>query len=168
MKEFGFPLVTAIDGEPVASTAVIAAGMGQGHASVIRLTRRHAARLERFGRVRFEIQPFATRGGKQRREVAMLNERQAALLISLMRNTDEVIDFKVNLIEAFYRMREELGRREMSLYQQLQALVAEEVSTQVRASFGSRLMLERKRAIPGFRRRREQLESKIQQPLQLH
>lgn len=56
----------------------------------------------------------------------------------------------------------------MGAYRQLQALVAEEVSTQVRASFGSRLMLERKRAIPEFRRRRERLESEIQPSLQLH
>src|SRR5690606_1307941 len=91
MKDLGCAIVVAVDGEPVASTVVIAAGMGQGHASVIRLTRRYARALGRLGRVRFEIQPFATRRGRQRREVAMLNERQAALLISLVRNTDEVI-----------------------------------------------------------------------------
>ncbi|AZR96178.1 hypothetical protein BBB39_13015 [Bordetella trematum] len=51
------------------------------------------------------------------------------------------------------------------LWKEMQALIAEEVSTQVRASFGSRLMLERKRAMPDFRRRREQLEARIQPSL---
>ncbi|MCX5592534.1 KilA-N domain-containing protein [Alcaligenes endophyticus] len=56
----------------------------------------------------------------------------------------------------------------MGLYQQLQALIAEEVSTQVRASFGSRLMLERKRAIPLLRERRERIESELQPELFIH
>lgn len=166
--EIVFPLVMVVDGDPLASTVAIAKGMRQRHASVIRLTRRYQKRMERFGRVRFEIQSFSTRGGKQQREVALLNEQQAALLISLMRNSDEVVDFKVRLIDEFYRMRQALNQRSQNLYQQLQALVAEEVSTQVRASFGSRLMLERKRAIPEFRKRRERLEAEIQPSLQLH
>lgn len=73
-------------------------------------------------------------------------------------------DFHLDVIEAF----DSAQVNTMGVYQQLQALVAEEVSTQVRASFGSRLMLDRKRAIPEFRRRREQLESQIQPSLQLH
>jgi phage regulator Rha-like protein len=36
----------------------------------------------------------------------MLNEQQAALLISLMRNNDEVVAFKVRLLSEFYRMRD--------------------------------------------------------------
>ncbi|WP_258129239.1 KilA-N domain-containing protein [Achromobacter anxifer] len=72
--------------------------------------------------------------------------------------------FNLQVIRAY----DSLQFSAMSLYQQLQALVAEEVSTQVRASFGARLMLERKRAIPEFRRRRELLESELQPSLQLH
>lgn len=98
----------------------------------------------------------------------MLNEQQAALLISMMRNSDEVVAFKVRLIREFYRMRDALNQRTQNLYQQLQALVAEEVETQVKASFGSRLMLERKRAIPEFKRRRETLESQMQPSLFIH
>lgn len=73
-------------------------------------------------------------------------------------------EFHLDVIEAF----DSLQMNAMGLYQQLQALVVEEVSTQVRASFGSRLMLERKRAIPDLRRRRERLEAEIQPSLQLH
>lgn len=165
MNKIGFPLVTAIEGEARASTEVIARGVKVQHKNVMALLRRHLKDFESFGKVAFETR-LNRRGSAT--EYAMLNEHQAGLLIAFMRNSPLVVQFKVALIRDFFRMREELGRREQGLYQQLQALVAEEVSTQVRASFGSRLMLERKRAIPEFRRRREQLESKIQQPLQLH
>lgn len=163
------PLVSIIGGEPLASSLVIARGMRQQHASTVRLIRKHKKTLEKFGLVRFEIRPrLRGKHGGGDRECAMLNERQAALLISLMRNTDEVIAFKAGLIDEFYRMRDALSQRTQNLYQQLQALVAEEVETQVKASFGSRLMLERKRAIPGFQKRRERLEAEIQPSLQLH
>ncbi|MGB3432387.1 Rha family transcriptional regulator [Achromobacter sp.] len=163
------PLVSVVSGEPLASSLVIARGMKAKHKSVIQLIRQHAVILRQFGPLAFEMRVVRRpQGGGSRAEHAMLNEQQAALLISMMRNSDEVVAFKVRLIREFYRMRGALNLRSQNLYQQLQALVAEEVSTQVRASFGARLMLERKRAIPEFRRRRELLESELQPSLQLH
>ena len=158
------PLVSVIGGEPLASSLVIARGMRAKHKSVIQLIRRKADALGQFGTLAFEMR----KSGGRPTEVAMLNEQQAALLISMMRNTDDVVAFKVRLIREFYRMRDALSQRTQNLYQQLQALVAEEVSTQVKASFGSRLMLERKYAIPDFRRRREVLESQLQPSLFIH
>jgi len=57
--------------------------MRQQHASTLHLIRRNIDALEQFERVQFEMRPFATAGGRQTREIAMLNEQQAALLISL-------------------------------------------------------------------------------------
>lgn len=73
-------------------------------------------------------------------------------------------DFHLDVIEAF----DSIQANTMGLYQQLQALIAEEVSTQVRASFGSRLMLERKKAIPEFKKRRERIETELQPVLNFH
>ncbi|GDY37687.1 Rha family transcriptional regulator [Acidovorax sp. NB1] len=161
-------IVSVINGEPLTSTAVIAQGMSQKHRSVVQLLRRYADQLATMGRVQFEVAPFATRGGTQAREVAMLNERQAAFLISLMRNTDAVVEFKVALINEFYRMRDALRQRDDNLWQQMHALIAKEVESKVRASFGSHLMLERKKEIPALRERFERLESEIQPALPLH
>ncbi|MGG4580334.1 Rha family transcriptional regulator [Alcaligenes sp. Me129] len=163
------PLVSVVSGEPLASSLVIARGMKANHRSVIQLVRQHATTLHEFGPLAFEMRVVKRpQGGGSPTEYAMLNEQQAALLISLMRNSDEVVAFKVRLIREFYRMRDALNQRTQNLYQQLQALVAEEVSTQVRASFGSRLMLERKRAIPELQKRRERLEHEIQPSLTLN
>lgn len=161
-------LVVVINGEPLASTSTIAGGMRASHKNVLALVRKHGEVLARFGGVAFETRPFATRGGTQQREVAMLNERQAALLISLMRNSDEVVTFKANLISEFYRMRDALDQRTHNLWQQMQALIAREVKSEVRASFGSHLMLERKREIPAFSQERTRLEHEIQPSLLTH
>lgn len=168
MSTFPFGLVVAIDGELRTSTAVIALGLGQKHRAVIQLVRRYQHSLEELGRMQFEVAPFTTRGGTQSREIAMLNEHQATLLIALMRNTEKVIEFKIALVKEFFRMRDELGRREQNLWQQMHALIAKEVESKVRASFGSHLMLERKREIPRFDEERSLLESQIQPSLLTH
>lgn len=161
-------IVSVINGEPLTSTEVIAKGMKQKHRTVVQLVRRYSGMLADMGRVQFEVAPFATAGGRQVREVAMLNERQAAFLISLMRNSAEVVAFKAALINEFYRMRDALQQRTNNLWQQMHALIAQEVESKVRASFGSHLMLERKKEIPEFREQFARLETEIQPALPLH
>jgi len=155
-------LVVVVGGEPLASTEVIAKGMRQNHASTIKLMRKHIDRLIKFGEIRFQI-----RLNKQGRptEFALLNERQAALLISFMRNSESVADFKVALIDEFYRMRDALNQQTHNLWQQLQSLIAKETESKVKASFGSHLMLARKKEIPLFEDEFERLESEIQPKL---
>jgi hypothetical protein len=70
-------------------------------------------------------------------------------------------DFHLDVIEAFDRGQND----QRDLWQQMQALIAKEVGSQVRASFGSHLMLDRKRELPSLRTEREMLESAIQPSL---
>ncbi|ATQ74844.1 hypothetical protein CR152_32035 [Massilia violaceinigra] len=158
-------VAVSTDGELRASSLVLARGIGQPHATVIKLARKHVSDLEQLGRVGFEIQPFDTEGGIQRREIAMLNESQSTLLIALMRNSKKVVEFKIALVKEFYRMRDALSRGERNLWQQMQALIAKEVASEVRASFGSHLMLDRKRELPSLRDERHLLETAIQPSL---
>ena len=162
------PIISIINGEPLTSTEVIAEGMQQKHRTVVQLVRKYGDMLSGMGRVQFEVAPFATRGGRQVREVAMLNERQAAFLISLMRNSEPVVSFKAALINEFYRMRDALNQRDQNLWQQLQSAIAREVDSAVRASFGSRLMLDRKKDKPILQGEIHRLESEIQPGLLLN
>lgn len=159
------PLVLVVGGEPLASTETIANGMKAQHASTIKLVRRHANVLTKFGEVRFEIR-LNQQGSNT--EIAMLNEQQAALLISMMRNTPAVVAFKADLISEFFRMRDALSQRSQNLWQQLQAAIAQEVESKVRASFGSHLMSERKKEKRPLLARIGQLEAEIQPRLPLH
>ncbi|WP_353192110.1 Rha family transcriptional regulator [Pandoraea pnomenusa] len=169
MSEFLGPLVTAIDGEPRASTTIIARGVRQQHASVIRMVRKYQTSFAEFGHVDFRSEVVTRmQGGGSLREYALLNEKQASLLLAFMRNSPKVVEFKVGLIREFYRMRDELGRREATLWQQMHALIAKEVESKVRASFGSRLMLERRREIPRISAERDRLNAELQPSLLPH
>jgi hypothetical protein len=70
-------------------------------------------------------------------------------------------DFHLDVIEAFDRAH----GGQQDLWQQMQVLVAKEVGSQVRASFGSHLMLARKRELPHLLDERHMLETLIQPSL---
>lgn len=163
MDKFPFPLVTAVDGEPRASSEVIARGVKVQHKNVMSLVKRYQGRLEQFGPLAFETRVKRADGrGGQLTEYVMLNEAQASAILTLMRNSPEVVDFKFRLVGEFFRMRDELQNQGRNLWAQMQALIAREVESKVRASFGAHLMNERKRDIPPLRSERERLEADLQ------
>ncbi|MCL8299408.1 Rha family transcriptional regulator [Pseudomonas mosselii] len=97
-------IVTVFEGEAVTSTVTVARETDNEHASVIALVRKYQADFSEFGGVRFQIEPFETAGGAQSREIALLNEQQATLLLTYMRNTSIVRDFKKRLVKEFWRL----------------------------------------------------------------
>lgn len=95
----------------------------------------------------------------------MLSEDQCYLLLTYSRNTVRVRSLKVALVRAFGSARREGISRSLTAWQELQRLEIENASSLTRASIGSRLMLERKRALPQLRARREKLEAQVILPM---
>lgn len=91
--------------EAFTNSLIIAQGTGVEHSSVIRLATNYKTELEEFGRVGFQIVPFETKGGIQKVKICRLNEEQATFLISLMKNTKPVVQFKKALVKEFYSMK---------------------------------------------------------------
>lgn len=92
------------------TSVIIADGCGVTHQAALRLIRKYQEQFRKFGRVDFEIRPFATKGGTQEREVALLNEDHATFLITLFRNTPAVVEFKVRLVLEFRKALNEISR----------------------------------------------------------
>lgn len=82
------------------TTWIISENLKLQHKSVLKLLSEHSniAELERF-----EIAEVRTKGRPIK--IALLNEIQAIILVSLMKNTPEVIDFKVKLATDFVKQR---------------------------------------------------------------
>ncbi|WP_375707153.1 Rha family transcriptional regulator, partial [Bartonella sp. AA126HLJHH] len=93
-------------GIAVTTSLKIAEGVGNSHATVIKLVRNNRKDFEEFGSLGFEIQ-VSKRDGKGG-QVAILNEPQATLLMTYMRNNDTVRAFKKALVKAFYDLKNQL------------------------------------------------------------
>lgn len=87
----------------------IADGSKANHKAVMQLIKTHIHYFNKFGRVPFEMRPFETEGGIQSRRIAILNEQHATFLMTLMRNTERVVDFKCALVQAFFETKEYLN-----------------------------------------------------------
>lgn len=90
------------------TSLTIAQGAGVQHKNVLELINTHPLSLERFGQVAFETRPGYN---NSQIRVALLNEQQATLLMTFMRNSEKVIEFKVELVQAFYEMAQQLNNQ---------------------------------------------------------
>ena len=97
--------------EPYTTSEIIAECAGVQHHTVTRLLRNHKERFTAFGFYGFEIHKLDGKG--RPKKVYRLNEQQATLLITYLDNTPQVIDFKTNLVKAFFEMRDELSKRQL-------------------------------------------------------
>lgn len=96
-------LVTVKHGEPRTTTLSISEGTDNDHKSVIQLVRQYQNDFEEFGTLAFEMR----KSGGRPTEYASLNEPQATLLFTYMRNTDVVRDFKKRIVKAFMTCRKQ-------------------------------------------------------------
>lgn len=93
--------------EPYTLSSIVSECANVKHRHLKILINKHKSRLERFGRVTFEISP--SKAGQNVRDY-ILNEQQATLLITFLKNTEQVATFKENLVKAFFEMRDELTK----------------------------------------------------------
>lgn len=99
--------------EGIYTTSEIVAGYTKVELRTLnKLTNKYTSRLEKFGKVRFEIRPLPS---GQKQKIWHYNEQQATLLITFMKNTEQVADFKEALVKAFYELREEVANQRVLL-----------------------------------------------------
>lgn len=87
----------------------MAEGCELSHRGAIQLVRKYQSDFEELGFLRFEMQENRGTQGAQT-EYAVLTEPQATYLITLFRNTLVVRRFKLALVKAFYKAKEEINR----------------------------------------------------------
>lgn len=100
--------------EPFTTSDVIAEFAGIQHHTVTRLIQQHEADFKEFGSLRFEIEVRKRKVGATTAKHYQLNEEQATLLMTYLKNTAQVRAFKKELVRQFYAMRTELYKVQMA------------------------------------------------------
>lgn len=103
-----------LDAEPFTTSDVVASFAGVQHHAIQQLILKHESDFKEFGVIAFEMRKPPA-GGKGGRPVTIyrLNEEQATLLVTYLKNTERVRAFKKELVRQFYAMRAELMKRQM-------------------------------------------------------
>ena len=98
-------LVLLHHNEPMTTSLAIAEGTGVQHKNVLELVRKFTSELLELGEVAFQTR-LNPQGSPT--DIVFLNEPQATFLIALMRNSEIVVRFKVELVKAFFALRDQL------------------------------------------------------------
>lgn len=160
------PRVSVIENQLMTSSHTVASEFNKSHAHVLRdLKRLKAVCPEEWFKAnfgfRFEINRL--QNGKPIRVCDMTKDGFMLLVMGF--TGEKAMQKKIEFIDEFNRMAVQLNSHNNGLWEQMQALIAREVQSQVRASYGSQLLLARKRELPSLRDEREILESAIQPSL---
>jgi phage regulator Rha-like protein len=100
------------DKEPRVRTFDIFKGLGYStHADLKRVVRAHEKEFKEMGVLVLErCKPLQGTVGGRPSDSYLLNEKQFAFLMMLVKNTQESVEIKKRIVEEFFRMREELSK----------------------------------------------------------
>jgi phage regulator Rha-like protein len=108
-KAKNLPALVKIVGDvPVVSTLDMWGPLEVEHNALLKMIRKYENKFSEIRPLGFQIR-VGKRGGTPV-SFCHLDEEQATFLITLMRNSDPVVDFKHRLTREFYRMRKEILR----------------------------------------------------------
>lgn len=111
---------------------VIAEGTGNSHRAIKSIVNKYSDDFKEFGELSYHSKWFENEKQKKvfsdnskevgrektKIEVILLNEPQATLLITYLRNTEQVRRFKKNLVFEFYRMRDFIREKQTPAWQE--------------------------------------------------
>lgn len=100
-----------IGAEPFTTSKVISEFSGVSHKYIKKQITAHTQDFKKLGL----LGAYTTEStGGRPEEIYRLNEPQATFLMTLLKNTKVVVEFKRRLVEQFYAMRTELQRRQIA------------------------------------------------------
>ena len=102
--------------EAFTDSEVIAKVSGVTRDAVQKLIMKYESDFSDYGKLRFEIRPSEN---GQNIKVYLLSEEQATLLLTYMKNTKKVREFKKELVRQFYMMRKLLAEKQTSEWVQM-------------------------------------------------
>ncbi|GEO75451.1 prophage lp4 protein 3, phage-like repressor [Levilactobacillus namurensis DSM 19117] len=111
MNDLVFLSSQQVDATVLTTADTIADYAGISHHSINITVNKNAARLKRAnrGELLFKMTPLSS---GQKAKTYLLNQQQATLLITFLKNTPRVADFKELLVAQFYAMQRELIERQ--------------------------------------------------------
>lgn len=111
-----YELVELKNNEAFTNSKIIAEGTGNLHSSIQKIITKYENDFKEFGQVRFEMRPVKYARGTNEEKIYWLNEEQATLLMTYLRNSEITRKFKKELVRQFYAMRRFILEKQSKLW----------------------------------------------------
>lgn len=111
-----YELVELKGNDVFTNSKVIAEGTNVKHHAVQQIISKYESDFLEFGQVAFEMRPVRYSKGTNEEKIYLLNEEQATLLMTYMRNSEITRKFKKELVRQFYAMRRFLLEKQSKLW----------------------------------------------------
>lgn len=98
------------------NSKIIAEGTDNKHHAVQQLISKYESDFAEFGQVAFEMRAVKYSRGTNEEKIYFLNEEQATLLMTYLRNSEITRKFKKELVRQFYAMRRFLIEKQSKLW----------------------------------------------------
>jgi len=99
-------------GIPITDSKIIAERFELKHSVITRNINKYKQDFEEFGKIEFTVLKTDNLKGGRPEKIYALNEMQYSLLITFLRNTPKVIEYKKKFVKAFFIMKNELQVRQ--------------------------------------------------------
>ncbi|TAE71475.1 MAG: phage antirepressor protein [Bacteroidetes bacterium] len=102
--------IQKLNGIQVVDSRIIAKGLNIKHRNLIETINKYQKQLEQLGLLPFETEAVKNEGARGTKYLSFyyLNELQCNFVVTLSRNTEEVVDFKLSLVIAFDNAKKEV------------------------------------------------------------
>lgn len=122
---------------PLTSTVIIAKALNRDVGDINKIVIKYKSHIEAFGMIMILNQRHIKmpNGGYKTVSDYYLNEIQATFLITLLRNSPKVLDFKLALVKAFFEMRQQLQLQNQPKTDSLPLYTQEQVAEQKKKSY---------------------------------
>lgn len=111
-----YELVQLKGNDVFTTSKVIAEGTNVKHHAVQQIISKYESDFTEFGQVAFEMRAVKYSRGTNEEKIYFLNEEQATLLMTYMRNSEITRKFKKELVKQFYAMRRFLLEKQSKLW----------------------------------------------------
>ena len=99
--------IDIVEGNQVIDSRIVAEGLGIKHKNLLETIRKYQTELETISRLPFETEAVNEEGSRGTKYVTFcyLNELQCNFVVTLSRNTSQVVAFKLALVKAFHNAK---------------------------------------------------------------
>ncbi len=156
-------IVGLADGKPVTTSRQMAQRFKKRHDNVLQLfhTRISGRHSPEFIALNFQVVDYLDAKGEARQEIRMTKNGFIAMATK-MRGAEE---WQERFIAAFDAMAEQLEQLAHNLWTRRMRLEMKDASSAAKASIGSGLMLDRKRALPSIKKERALIRQEMEPTL---